>query len=108
MKVHLHQIPEGDTLHIEGVEDPSPLGLEEADAIPVSQLHYSLDVGCSGGGLFATGELSITVRMTCVVCLEEFEHEIVISPFALQLDELHGELIDLTPLSQRGCAGRLR
>jgi uncharacterized metal-binding protein YceD (DUF177 family) len=100
MKVHLHQIPEGDTLHIEGEENPSALGLEEAGATPVSQLRYSLDVGCSGGGLFATGELSITVRMTCVVCLEEFDQEIVISPFALQLDELQGELIDLTPLAR--------
>jgi uncharacterized metal-binding protein YceD (DUF177 family) len=100
MKVHLHQIPEGDTLHIEGEEDPSQLGLEEAGATPVSPLHYSLDVGRSGGGLFATGELSITVRMTCVVCLEEFDRTITVSPFALQVDELQGELIDLTPLAR--------
>ena len=97
MKVHLHQIPEGDTLYLEGEEDAAPLGLEEAGASPVSPLHYRLDVGRSGSGLFATGDLSITVRMTCVVCLEEFEQEITISPFALQIDELAGELIDFTP-----------
>jgi uncharacterized metal-binding protein YceD (DUF177 family) len=97
MKVHLRQIPEGDTIHLEGEENPAPLGLEEAGAAPVSPLIYTLDIGRSGGGLFATGELSIKVRMTCVVCLEEFDQEIVVSPFALQIEQAEGALIDLTP-----------
>ena len=35
MKIHLRQIPPGGTLHVEGVEDPGFLELEEAlSAIP--------------------------------------------------------------------------
>lgn len=100
MKVHLRQIPEGDTLHLEGEESAEPLGLEEAGAIPVSPLSYSLDVGLSGGGLFATGRLAVRVRMECVSCLEEFERDIVVDPFSLQMDLPGGELIDLTPLAR--------
>jgi len=100
MKVHLRQIPEGDTLHIEGEESAEALGLEEAGAAAVSPLRYSLDVGLSGGGLFATGHLGVRVRFQCVSCLEDFEREIVVDPFSLQMDLPGGELIDLTPLAR--------
>ena len=96
MKVHLHQIPEGETLHIEGEEDAGFLGLEEANAQALTPVRYSLDVGLSDGGLFATGEISVRVRLTCVKCLEFFEKEVEIAPFALQ-KELDGrESVDLT------------
>jgi uncharacterized metal-binding protein YceD (DUF177 family) len=98
MKVHLRQIPEGDTLHLEGEENAGPLGLEEAGAVPVSPLRYSLDVGTSDGGLFATGSLAVRVRMQCVACLEDFERDIVVDPFSLQMDLPGSESIDLTPL----------
>ena len=98
MKVHLRQIPEGDTLHLEGEENAGPLGLEEAGAVPVSPLRFSLDVGTSDGGLFATGSLEVRVRMQCVSCLEDFERDIVVDPFSMQMDLPGSELIDLTPL----------
>ena len=97
MKVHLAQIPQGETLHLEGEEDAAPLGLEAAGATPSGPLEYSLDVGLSDGGLFATGRLNVPVRMTCVSCLEPFDREIVSDPFALQMELPGGELVDLTP-----------
>jgi uncharacterized metal-binding protein YceD (DUF177 family) len=100
MNIHLRRIPHGDTIHLEGEESAEPLGLEEAGAIPVSPLHYSLDVGLSGGGLFATGRLAVRVRMQCVRCLEDFEKDIVVDPFAIQMDLPGGESIDLTPLAR--------
>jgi uncharacterized metal-binding protein YceD (DUF177 family) len=96
MKVHTRQIPEGGTLHLEGEEDASPLGLEEAGAEPIGPLEYSLDVGLSDGGLFATGFIAQRVRMTCVSCLEPFEKEVVIDPFATQIELDGNELVDLT------------
>jgi uncharacterized metal-binding protein YceD (DUF177 family) len=97
MKVHLLQIPKGDTLHLEGEEDSSALELELAGAETIGPLHYSLDVGLSGGGLFVTGRLRQRVRMTCVSCLDSFEAEIISNPFAIQLELSGSESVDLTP-----------
>jgi uncharacterized metal-binding protein YceD (DUF177 family) len=97
MKVHLRQIPQGGTLHVEGEADTGFLELESAGIQPVSPLRYALDVGLSEGGLFASGSVGVTVRMKCVACLEEFETEVAIDPFGLQ-KELDGrEEVDLSP-----------
>lgn len=97
MKVHLNQIPAGGTLHLEGEEDPASLVLEEAGAEPVGPLRYSIDAGVSGGGLFATGNIALRVRMTCVSCLEPFERELVSESFVTQIELGGSELVDLTP-----------
>lgn len=97
MKVHLLQIPQGETLHLEGEESASGLDLHEAGAEAVTPLSYSLDIGLSDGGLFATGRLAIRVRMTCVKCLEPVELDIVVDPFSLQTELSGREQIDLTP-----------
>lgn len=97
MKVHLNQIPEGGTLHLEGTDDTAPLGLEEAGAKPVSRLEWSLDVGRSGSGIFATGVVSVDVELQCVVCLRPFTRTIRIDPFATQIEIQGGGAIDLTP-----------
>lgn len=97
MNVHIRQIPQGETLHLEGDEDTAALDLEQAGAHAVSPLHYSLDVGLSDGGLFATGRVAVRVKMQCVACLGDLELDIVADPFSLQTP-LHGpERIDLTP-----------
>ena len=97
MKVHLNQIPEGETLYIEGEESVAALGLEEAGVVPVSPLHYSLDVGVSDGGLFATGSIKLRARFQCVSCLEDFEADVAVDPFSMQLELGGREWIDLTP-----------
>jgi uncharacterized metal-binding protein YceD (DUF177 family) len=96
MKIHLRQIPQGGTLHLEGVEDAGFLDLEEAGARACSPLDYELEVGLSGGGLFATGRLSLCVHLRCVACLEEFETRLSVDPFALQKDLDGRESVDLT------------
>ena len=89
MKIHLRQIPQGGSLHVENSEDARFLGLEEVEAHPISPLHYALEVGLSGGGFFATGRLSLVIRFRCVACLNEFDTDLIIDPFALQ-KELDG------------------
>lgn len=84
-------------MHIEGEESPAALELEQGGFTPTGPLHYSLDIGVSDGGLFATGSLAIHGKMQCVNCLEDFEHEIEIDPFSMQIDLPGSELIDLTP-----------
>lgn len=96
IQVHLHHIPENETLHLCGEADPLFLDLVEAEAEPIGSLFYDLHVGVSGSGLFATGSLVQQVKMTCVVCLESFEHQIKTTSFAMQRDLEGSELVDLT------------
>lgn len=94
--VHLQQVPpEG--LHLEGEDDAGFLDLGEIRAEPAGPVNYNLDVGLSGGGLFATGRVSVPVRMTCVACLQPFVLEAVVDPFAAQVEIDGRELVDLTP-----------
>lgn len=97
MKIHLRQIPAGDTLHVEEDADPGFLDLTSADAEAVSPVHGSLDAGRSDGGLFVTGTLSVKVRQTCVKCLRPFESAVVVPNFATQIELDGRESVDLTP-----------
>jgi uncharacterized metal-binding protein YceD (DUF177 family) len=96
VKIHLNQIPPGG-LHLEGDED-CPLGDVVAQEIRcVGPMRYNLDLGISDGALWANGTLAQTVELSCVACLEKFEHEIKVPAFALHT-ELHGpETVDITP-----------
>ena len=96
MKVHLKQIPtEG--LHLEG-EEECPIPELETDGVRCAGLlHYDINIGVSGGALWARGSLSQPVELRCVSCLEKFVHEIQVPAFAVHTD-LHGpESVDLTP-----------
>src|SRR5207302_5797597 len=95
MKVHLHQIPH-EGLHVEGADPSSILELHEDQARPVSDISYALDIGLSGGGLFATGELSVDFDLECVACLERFRYALRVPDFACQLELAGPELVDLT------------
>ncbi|MBM3857651.1 MAG: DUF177 domain-containing protein [Verrucomicrobia bacterium] len=97
--VHLHQIPPGETLSVMGEitgKELAVFGVEEAGAEPVDALRYALEIGVSGGGLFATGSWSLPIKVTCVSCLEPFEYEISSNEFALQKELTGAELVDLT------------
>jgi uncharacterized metal-binding protein YceD (DUF177 family) len=94
--VHLRQIPpEGK--HLEGEEDASCLDLGDIGAKPVGPVRYALDVGLSGGGVFATGQVTVPVEMTCVACLQPFVYEAKVDSFAAQVQIDGRELVDLTP-----------
>lgn len=97
MKIHLRQIPQGETLHLEDDLDPAFLELASANAEAVSPVHVSLDAGISGGGLFATGSLAVRARLTCVKCLRPFETDLVVPDFAVQVELDGRESVDLTP-----------
>ena len=97
MKVHLNQIPPTG-LHLEGDEDHDILELGSNELISsVSPVHYSVDIGLSEGGLFATGQLSVGLGMECVRCLQKFERTFHFDEFATQIELTGPEMIDLTP-----------
>jgi len=96
MKVHLNQIPvEG--LHIEGAEESGFLEVDNPDFKALGPVQYSLDVGLSGTGLFATGTIRIDLELQCVVGLEKFVYPLVIDSFATQTELDGREMVDLTP-----------
>ena len=97
MKVHTKQIPDHG-LHLEGAENHQILDLNEDGVKPVSDVHYSLDVGLSDGGLFATGQVGVDLELVCVSCLETFLYPLEINDFACQIELTGSESVDLTPL----------
>ncbi len=96
MKIHLNQIPPGQTLHVEGEEKGDILDIEDELVRPLDPVRYSLDVGLSDGGLFATGSLEADLEMECVVCLEKFKYTVSIPDFAVQVELGGSDTVDLT------------
>src|SRR4029453_3562692 len=101
VKVHLKQIPtEG--LHLEGDEECPILELETEGIRCAGLLHYSIDLGVTGGALWASGSLSQPVELRCVACLEKFVHEIQVPAFAIQTELRGPESVDFntfTPMA---------
>ena len=95
MKVHLNQIP-SEGLHLEGEERSAVLDLNDAQLRPAGPIQYTLDVGLSGGGLFATGRLAVDFDTECVVCLEAFRYPVRVDDFACQVELGGAETVDLT------------
>jgi uncharacterized metal-binding protein YceD (DUF177 family) len=96
VKVHLKQIPT-QGLHLEGDEECPILELETEEIRCAGPLHYSIDLGVTGGALWASGSLSQPVELRCVACLEKFVHEILIPAFAIHTELRGPETVDLTP-----------
>jgi len=97
MKIHLNQIPQGGTLHLEGEEPGAILDLHEEGIRVTSPVRYALDAGLSEGGLFATGELGVDLELECVRCLKTFPYTISIPDFAIQVELGTSETVNLTP-----------
>lgn len=95
MKVHILQIP-AEGKHYEGEDPASILDLHEEHVRPIEPVHYSLDVGMSDGGLFATGTVGTALQLRCVKCLEDFRFPIEVSDFACQVELPRTETVDLT------------
>jgi uncharacterized metal-binding protein YceD (DUF177 family) len=94
LKIHLSQIPpEG--LHLRGEAD-CPVG-DVPDVRCIGPLRYDLNVGISGGALWAQGSLAQAVELQCVSCLEHFAHEIKVPDFALHTELTGPETVDLAP-----------
>jgi uncharacterized protein len=96
MKIHLKQIPAAG-LHLEGEENCSIPELENENIHCAGPLRYKLDVGVSGDGLWANGELKQAVELQCVSCLEKFPYVIEVPSFAVHRELAGPETIDLSP-----------
>ena len=96
MKIHLRQISDNG-LHLEGEEDCPIPELAEEGIICTGPLRYSLDVGISEDALWAKGSLAQPVELACDSCLERFAYTINVPEFALHMDLVGPETVDLGP-----------
>lgn len=96
MKVQIRNIPpEG--LHLEGEDNGVDLDVTGEYLKALGPVHYSLDIGLSDSGLFATGTLGVDLERECVNCLEKFTYPLRIEDFAMQMELGGEETVDLTP-----------
>ncbi len=96
MKIHLLQIPAGGH-HIDGEASSSILGMRDLQHVrALGPIQYSLDVGLSDGGVFATGRLGVNLELHCVSCLETFTFPLAVEDFACQVEVGGLETVDLT------------
>jgi uncharacterized protein len=96
VKIHIQQIPpEG--LHLEEAIPSDQLDLPSEGMRPVGPLLAALDIGLSGGGLFATGLMEIEIEFDCVACLRPFRRTLRVDDLALQMELTGPETVDLTP-----------
>ena len=95
MKVHQNQIP-AIGLHMEGEDPADILELNDPSVQPLGPVRWWLDIGLSGGGLFATGRLAVDLGLECVACLRRFTYLLRVEDFAAQIDLDGRETVDLT------------
>jgi len=95
MKVHQNQIP-AEGLHLEGEEPAAILELDDPSVRPLGPVRWWLDIGLSGGGLFATGRLAVDLGLECVSCLRKFTYLLRVDDFATQIELKGPETVDLT------------
>ncbi|MBV8352247.1 MAG: hypothetical protein JOZ21_08250 [Verrucomicrobia bacterium] len=95
MKVHRKEIPAEGT-HLKGKEETDILELEDSQVRPLGPVEYSVDIGVSESGLFATGTLRVDVELECVSCLKRFVFPVRVQNFSAQVELTGPELVDLT------------
>jgi len=83
-------------MHVEGEDPASILELDDPTIKPRGPVRWSLDIGLSDGGLFATGRLAINLDMDCVSCLRKFTYPLRVEDFATQIELTGSETVDLT------------
>jgi len=81
---------------VEGTDPAKILDLHEESIRPLGDVNYSLDVGLSEGGLFATGRVAVDLELECVNCLERFRFPLEVKDFACQIELPGAEMVDLT------------
>ena len=96
MQINLHHIPpEGKTYA--GEEDAAGLQIDSPLYRFESPIKYELEATLQGRGVLVRGRLQTLVKATCVRTLEPFEMPVNIEDFTVLIEEVQGDVVDLTP-----------
>jgi uncharacterized metal-binding protein YceD (DUF177 family) len=96
MEINLRHIP-ADGKHYVGDINPAELKIENPLFRFEKLVHYDLEATLNGGGVLIRGTLSTSVRATCVRTLEPFDLPVNIEDFTVLIEQVSGDIVDLTP-----------
>jgi uncharacterized metal-binding protein YceD (DUF177 family) len=96
MEINLRHIP-AEGKHYVGDENPADLKIENPLFRFEKPIHYDLEAIINGRGVLVRGTLRTSVQATCVRTLEPFELPVNIEDFTVLVEEVAGDIVDLTP-----------
>lgn len=104
--VNLRHFAEGN-VELDGSLSPKESGFDDFqdELVRVTEpLEYDIEVEKNENNLHVSGELSLTLDLTCKRCLKEFKHELLLNPYhayvPLEGDDaapVKNDLVDLLP-----------
>lgn len=96
MQINLRHIP-ADGKRYAGDENAAELKIENPLYRFEEPIHYDLEATLNGRGILVRGSLRTSVRATCVRTLEPFDLPVNIEDFTVLVEEVPGDIVDLTP-----------
>jgi len=96
MEINLRHIP-AEGKHYRGDENVANLKIENPLFQFEEPVHYDLEATLNGKGVLVRGSLRTSVRATCVRTLEPFDLPVNIEDFTVLVEEVSGDIVDLTP-----------
>lgn len=96
MEINLRHIP-AEGKHYVGDEPAADLKIENPLYRFEQPVHYELEATLNGRGVLVRGTLATFAKATCVRTLEPFDLPVVIEDFTVLVEEVPGDIVDLTP-----------
>jgi uncharacterized metal-binding protein YceD (DUF177 family) len=96
MEINLRHIPAEGKRYI-GDEPAANLKIENPLYRFDHPIHFELEATLSGKGVLVRGTLNTSVKATCVRTLEPFDLPVIIDDFTVLVEEVPGDIVDLTP-----------
>ena len=96
MEINLRHIPAEGKRYV-GDEPVADLKIENTLYRFDEPVHYDLEATLNGRGVLVRGSLRTSVRATCVRTLEPFDLPVNIEDFTVLVEDVPGDIVDLTP-----------
>ena len=96
MKINLRHVP-AEGKQYKGEESASDLKIENPLFTFDKPIEYDLEATLNAKGVLVRGTLKTSVKATCVRTLEPFNLPVNIEDFTVLVEEVSGDIVDLTP-----------
>jgi uncharacterized metal-binding protein YceD (DUF177 family) len=96
MQINLRHIP-AEGKNYSGEEDAAGIQIDSPLYRFEAPIKYELEATLQGRGVLVRGRIGTVVKATCVRTLEPFEMPVNIEDFTVLIEEVPGDVVDLTP-----------